>query len=641
MTTLTSSVLLALVAGPLPAAGAADARSAASDGQRPASARPVAAAALGEVAGGKDSMEMVLDASGSMAKGDGSGRTRIETARKAVGTVVDSLPDRFPTGLRVYGADKTEGCTDTRLVTPVRPLDRGGIKKAVAGVEPRGDTPIGLALRKAAADLPGTGRDALGRRTILLISDGEDNCGAPEPCAVAKELAKDGVDLRIDAIGFQVNSKARKQLRCVAEAGHGRYYDAPDADDLARELERAGRLSADGYRLRGSRVTGGTSESAPTPLTAPGQYLDTIGPDSSRWYSVELDGRSAADLAATGVPHPGAQVALLDGLTLTLRTARGRLCDREISRFRQSEGAAPLTTGVSRVPSEEGGASCDEAGTYVVELTRRTGRRSDRARWPVELRLETEAPLRKGTTPARAETDYDDRGLRLPTGTPKDVRGGTGFNDATALRAGVWRDTLLPAQTRWYRVPVGWGQRLRYDVEFANEPTSDGRNPRSTVWTSAYAPGRIPLDNGSRFQRVRPYRGQPTRVSMGTVPVAWNNRHERSTTSVEAVRRDGDYYLAVSLGADAARIAERAAVRIVLRVAVPGEAKSGPQHGAPPAATDGEAGSDGENGEAAGGGDSGPPVAALAGGGAAVLLAAGAGLWYALRRRSGTTAGTR
>ena len=50
---------------------------------------------------------MVLDSSGSMADDDGSGRTRMETARRAVGTVVDGLPDHYPTGLRVYGADRS------------------------------------------------------------------------------------------------------------------------------------------------------------------------------------------------------------------------------------------------------------------------------------------------------------------------------------------------------------------------------------------------------------------------------------------------------------------------------------------------------------------------------------------------------
>ncbi len=208
-----------------------------------------AASATRSVAEGNGSLIMVLDSSGSMAERDGSGSTRIASARKAVGTVVDSLPDGYPAGLRLYGSTKRKGCTATELAEPVRPLDRAAMKRAVAQVRPKGDTPIGYALRKAAGDLPQTVDRTVGRRTILLVSDGEDDCGEPEPCEVAEDLARRGVDLRIDAIGFRVGGEARAQLECIAREGNGAYYDAPDADALARQLQRAGRLSADGYRF--------------------------------------------------------------------------------------------------------------------------------------------------------------------------------------------------------------------------------------------------------------------------------------------------------------------------------------------------------------------------------------------------------
>ncbi len=96
---LLGGLLLALAAAPLQAAAVP--------------AAPSAPAADGT------GMVMVLDSSGSMAEKDGSGSTRIAAARKAVGTVVDALPDGYPTGLRVYGADKPKGCDDTRLAQPV------------------------------------------------------------------------------------------------------------------------------------------------------------------------------------------------------------------------------------------------------------------------------------------------------------------------------------------------------------------------------------------------------------------------------------------------------------------------------------------------------------------------------------------
>ncbi|HEX5565400.1 MAG TPA: VWA domain-containing protein, partial [Streptomyces sp.] len=511
------------------------------------------------VADGNGSLVMVLDSSGSMAEDDGSGSTRIESARRAVGTVVDALPDGYPTGLRVYGADRSSGCTDTRLVRPVEPLDRAAMKRAVEKVEPRGDTPIGLALRKAAEDLPEVPEGSWGRRTILLVSDGEDTCGAPEPCEVAGELAGQGVDLRIDAIGFQVRGKAREQLECIARAGHGSYYDAPDADALARQLQRASRLSADGYRLKGEQVTGGrTAEDAPD-LT-PGQYVDTIGPGEQRWYATGLGDSAADDFAVTAVPQPGVPVASLDGLHARLvRADRYRsTCDSAWQHFGQSAGAMPITAAVSRIPSAEGGRGCDEDGRYLLVVERRSQKDSDQARWPVELLFSSERPLKEGTVPAQSETEYGRGGkdASLPTDSPRDIRGGTGFNDARRIGGGVWRDELLPAQTRWYRVPVGWGQQLRYDVEFGNEPTvEDSAGVLAYVRTEAHSPTRVPIRSSSEFGTSSPYRGEPAAVSNGTVPTAWTNRWE-SRAHVVPVRRAGDYYIGVSLDPNAARLAE-------------------------------------------------------------------------------------
>ncbi|MFP8942785.1 vWA domain-containing protein [Streptomyces fenghuangensis] len=626
---LSCGTLLALIASPLAAAA-----------PRGAPAAPLT------VAEGNASLVMVLDSSGSMAEDDGSGGTRIESARRAVGEVVDALPDGHPTGLRIYGADREEGCTDTRLVRPVEPLDRAAVKRAVAEVEPRGDTPIGLALRRAAEDLPEASGGSLDRRTILLVSDGEDTCGTPDPCEVAAELGGQGPSpeslessgtLRIDAIGFQVDGKAREQLECIARAGHGSYYDAPDAGALARQLQRASRLSADGYRMEGERITGGrTADDAPR--IAPGQYTDTIGPGEKRWYAAELGGpaeSAADDLAVTAVPQPGVPVASMDGLRLTLvRDDNHRpRCGSTWRYFGRNAGAMPITAAVSRIPSAGGTRACDGAGRYLLAVERRSHEDSDRGRWPFELLLATEKPLAKGTVPAHSEPDYGAGGedVPLPTDPPRDVEGGTGFNDARRLGPGVWRDELLPAQTRWYRVRIGWGQQLRYDVEFGNEPTVDGPAGTPTrVSTDVYGPTRVPVQPDGEFDTRALYRGEPAAVSGGTVPVAWTNRWESATRAVP-VRRAGEYYIGVGLDPDAAELAENVAVGFVLRVAVIGEEKAGPEHGAPAVRerdgghdavdTREEAGAARDGSGPGGAGWSGPAVAAAAGAVTALAIA--------------------
>ncbi|QPP07691.1 VWA domain-containing protein [Streptomyces bathyalis] len=624
-----------------------------------AAAAPAAPAAestdaVAGVADGNSSMVMLLDSSGSMAEDDGSGSTRIASARKAVGTVVDSLPDGYPTGLRLYGSQKQKGCTDSRLAQPVRPLDRAGIKDAVAKVRPKGDTPIGYSLRKAAEDLPEVPGGATGQRTIVLISDGEDNCGDPEPCAVARELGKQGIDLRIDAIGFEVRGKAREQLECVAGAGNGTYYDAPDADALARQLQRAGRLSVDGYRLRGKKIEGGADSGDAAKLgSASGQYLDTIGPGEKRWYAVRMDGARTAGFAATAVPKPGSAVDDLDGLRteLTPPGPSASSCESSTEHFGQDEGGVPLVAGVSRIPGDAGSSGrCDRGpGRYLLSVERvssESAGRSDAARWPLELTYAVEKPLKRGTTPAQSEPDYGAGGqdATLPQGNARKIGGGTGFNDAARIGKGVWRDKVLPSQTLWYRVPVGWGQQLRYDVEFSNEPTVEEYNTEySFSRTDTYTPYRQPVTGTGELTTRSSYDGEPGKVSGGTVPVSWTNRFE-SGTHVVPVHTDGDYYIAVTLGANASRIAENPDIGVTLRVDVKGEAKAGPQHNAPvlkasPAdpASDGKgSGAGGAAEDGTGGGDA--LVVAAVAGGVGLLLLAGLAWWFvAARRRSGPT----
>lgn len=594
---------------------------------------------------------MVLDSSGSMGDDDGTGRTRMESARTAVGTVVDALPDGYPAGLRVYGADRPRGCADTRLVRPVQKLDRAAMKRAVAGVRPRGDTPIGLSLQKAAKDLPEPRNGAVGTRTILLVSDGEDNCGTPQPCEVAEQLGKEGVGLRIDTVGFQVKGSARKQLECIAEAGNGRYYDAPDAEALARQLQRSAQLSADGYRLKGERVQGATTADK-APAIAPGQYLDTIGPGEKRYYAVDLDAVSTADFSATAVPQPGAAVDSLDALSTGLaRGAAGdSLCGSHTEHFFQKEGATPLTSAVSRIRSEGGGRSCDEAGRYWLVVERQSKKGSDSARWPLELLYGVETPLADGVTPAQSRPEYEDGGKEaaLPSGDPREVRGGSGFNDARALGRGVWRDRILPSQTLWYKVPAGWGQQVRYDVEFANEPTVEGvSSTYSYGGTRLFTPARFPVAGGGEFSSTAMYNGRPAAIRMGSVPVAWTNRYE-SRSEVQPVHAGGDFYIAVTLGAKAAEIAENPRIGVVLRVAVLGDALAGPQHGAPASTRksgDTKADDGGKSPVAADSSGSGGAgwtgIATAAGAGAAVALIAGL-VCVRSRRRPGrrTTRGS-
>jgi Ca-activated chloride channel family protein len=241
---------------------------------------------------------LVVDASKSMKADDGSGRPKIEAAKAALNTLVDELPDDAKVGLRVYGSEvsgtgKAQGCADTKLVSPVKPLDRAGLKASIGAITPRGFTPIGASLQGAAKDL-GTAR----QKTVVLVSDGGDNCAPPAPCGVARDLAKGGVALKIQAVGFQVQASARRQLQCIADAGGGRYVDAGNAKELGGQLRALTARALRPYVTQGLRLEPVTDPGG-AKLYGPGQYTTEVHPDEANWYSFKVGAGQSVTVSAT------------------------------------------------------------------------------------------------------------------------------------------------------------------------------------------------------------------------------------------------------------------------------------------------------------------------------------------------------
>ena len=167
---------------------------------------------------------LAFDASGSMATDDGAGTPKIDAAQDAAVDLLGSLPPSTQVGLRVFGGTKPSrpigpACRDSSLVLPIGPLDRAQAEQQIRSFKAKGRTPIAYALERAAEDL-GTS----GPRTIILVSDGKDTCQPPSPCQVAQRIAKGGVEMRIQAIGFNVDQSARRELQCIAAGGRRRLH---------------------------------------------------------------------------------------------------------------------------------------------------------------------------------------------------------------------------------------------------------------------------------------------------------------------------------------------------------------------------------------------------------------------------------
>ncbi|MCD0448622.1 VWA domain-containing protein [Actinocorallia sp. API 0066] len=235
-------------------------------------------------------VELVLDSSGSMRTADIGGRSRMAVAKQAFNDVVDALPPETHLGIRLLGSQhrfpgssKAVGCKDTKLLFPVGTVDKVEAKTAIATLAPTGWTPIGWALRAAAKDL-GTGETT---RRIILITDGEDSCGLPDPCDVARELAAQGTHLVVDTLGLTLDAKVRRQLTCIAEATGGTYTAVQSQEQLTDRLEQLIDRAVTTYAEAPLHVAG-AENCATAPTLAPGVYTDREQFGEHRWYRVRL-----------------------------------------------------------------------------------------------------------------------------------------------------------------------------------------------------------------------------------------------------------------------------------------------------------------------------------------------------------------
>ena len=184
------------------------------------------------VATADDRAIIVFDASGSM-WGQLEGKTKIEIAKDTVSDVVTNWDDSKLLGLMAYGHRKKGDCKDIETLIPVTKVDKAGIISQVKKINPKGKTPISASIRMAAEELKFTEDEA----TVILISDGKESCKA-DPCATADELEKLGVNFTAHVVGFGVDEKTSKQLKCIADNTGGNYFNADNAKQLNDALQQ-------------------------------------------------------------------------------------------------------------------------------------------------------------------------------------------------------------------------------------------------------------------------------------------------------------------------------------------------------------------------------------------------------------------
>ena len=181
-------------------------------------------------------VELILDASGSMEEMI-SGKTKMQIAKAVLSKYAKNVNEKYNLGLRVYGNTKKRDCKDSHLIVPIAKNNRNQIISEIKDVTALSMTPIGYSLQKAAEDLKSLKDE--GTMGIVLVTDGQESCNL-DPCKVAKDIIKSGLQLKVNVIGFDIKDKqATDQLTCIAKATGGTYVTSDNADSLYKMLEKS------------------------------------------------------------------------------------------------------------------------------------------------------------------------------------------------------------------------------------------------------------------------------------------------------------------------------------------------------------------------------------------------------------------
>ncbi len=208
-------------------------------------------------------IEILLDASGSMLQKLGTAR-RIDVAKQTLTKLTSStIPPGTPFALRIYGRE-VDAC-QTELDVPVGPLNPAAVAQRIAAVNARNGakTPIGASLAKVSEDL----KSVTGEKLVVLITDGDETCGG-DPAAEIDKLRKAGIGLRVSIVGLALDDpKLAATFKRWSDLGGGAYFDAKDAAGLDKALTAALRPGFEVMNAQGQVITsgivGGDAVSAP------------------------------------------------------------------------------------------------------------------------------------------------------------------------------------------------------------------------------------------------------------------------------------------------------------------------------------------------------------------------------------------
>ncbi|MCB1519660.1 MAG: VWA domain-containing protein [Hyphomicrobiaceae bacterium] len=176
---------------------------------------------------------IVFDASGSMQRLAYSGETRMSLARAAARTIIPPAALNRRLGLTIYGPGGAENCSNIRVTVTPQPGAGPLILREIENVASGGETPLTAAVEQAAAVLGWPDN----RATVVVITDGDENCGG-DPCAAGRRFAANGDGLTVHVVSFRVGTVPRFRAACLAEETGGLFIPTETLDELSDALQR-------------------------------------------------------------------------------------------------------------------------------------------------------------------------------------------------------------------------------------------------------------------------------------------------------------------------------------------------------------------------------------------------------------------
>jgi Ca-activated chloride channel family protein len=170
----------------------------------------------------------VLDGSGSM-KQQWNGKTKFNIAKELLFKTIDSVERKNPNvefAVRVFGYQfprEQRNCKDSKLAIPFAKNNARQINNKLNEIKPQGMSPIAYSIQQGAKDFP---EDAKSLNSIILITDGEENCDG-NACNAAKELVAKKITLKPFIVGLNVDSSEYEKFNCI-----GTFYNAKDESSL-------------------------------------------------------------------------------------------------------------------------------------------------------------------------------------------------------------------------------------------------------------------------------------------------------------------------------------------------------------------------------------------------------------------------